>query len=933
MAVVDPGTGIVGRERELALVEGFVVDDDPMATSLVLEGLAGIGKTTIWTAGLNAATRTGIAVRSTRCTAADATWAFSGLGDLFEDIPEEVLAALPLVQRRALSAALLFDSSPVGSTGDRVVGVAALGVLRSLARAGPLILAFDDVQWLDDASRAVLTFALHRMATARIRVLASRRLPTDSESGSTELCLGLPGPRVHVGPVTVGALQQIVRSRLSTTFTRPTLTRLHQATGGNPMVSLEMGRALQRRGHEPEAHEPLPVPSDIRLLVADRLRGLSRAARDFLLVSAALAHPSVELVSAATIDSTAAQQSLGEVLEAGALEVDGQRLRFTHPLLASVPYEAMMSSDRQALHRRLARVVTDPEEHARHVALGSDGPDPRVADALEAAARHARKRGSTAAAAELTELAVSRTPLDLPADLTRRRVDAARYLFHLGEPSRARSMAVASLQSAPNSACRVSALLLLATIDYWIEGGTAGAEWCEQALHDAGDDQLLRARCHAALADLAPYDAVRLIEHARLAVELIGSERDEPVDVLTSALKNVAYHQFRLGRGLSVSFLERAAALEKRGEPLPVLERVGMYMGMLLRFAGQFSDARFWLLQMRGCAQDEGDDSALPNILGHLALLECWAGDYRRALAYVAEGLEMSGRTGVGSPSVTAAQTLAEAHLGNIESARRLGRVALAHDEALGDWGDVACDLRSLGFAELSVGDGEAAAEHFLRALGIAEELGVEEPAILRIHADAVEALIGLGRVDEAEKLTFDLERSRDLGSLWALAMAGRCRGMLLAAAGDLAAAATVLAASVIDHQGLSMPFEQARTRLLLGSVLRRAGRRTVARLELTGALTVFEQLGTPIFAARAVAELGRLGGRVGGTVGERVELTPAERRVAELVGAGRTNIEVAATLFIGVRTVESHLGRIYRKLGLRSRTELARLPMVTTPS
>lgn len=927
--VVDPGMGIVGRERELGLVETFVVDDDSMAKSLVLEGLAGIGKTTIWNEGLDVATRRGIAVRSTRCTAADAMWAFSGLGDLFDEIPEEVLAALPPVQRRALSAALLFDVSSVGSTGDRVLGVAALGVLRSMARVGPLILAFDDVQWLDDASRAVLTFALHRMPAERIRVLASRRLATDSESGSTELCLGLAGPRLHVGPVTVGALQQIVRSQLSTTFTRPTLTRLHQATGGNPMISLEMGRALQRRGHEPEAHEPLPVPSDIRLLVADRLRGLSLAARDFLLVSAALAQPSVDLVSAAMIDSRSAQRSLGEVLDAGAMEVDGQRLRFTHPLIASVPYEGLLPNDRQALHRRLARVVTDPEEHARHVALGSDGPDPLVADALEAAARHARVRGSTAAAAELTELALSRTPVDLPVELTRRRVDAARYLFHLGEPGRARSMVVASLESAPDAVCRVSGLLLLATIDYWIEGGAAAAGWCEQALHDAGNDRLLLARCHAALADLAPYDAARLIEHARLAVELIGPERNEPVDVLTSALKNVAYHEFRLGRGLSVSFLERAAALENRGEPLPVLERVGMYMGMLLRFAGQFTAARRWLLQMRECAQDEGDDSALPNILGHLGLLECWAGDYRRALAHVAEGLELSARTGVGSPSVTAAQTLAEAHLGNIDFARRLAFSALAHDEALGDGGDMACDLRSLGFAELSVGDWEAAAEHLCRALAIAEELGVQEPAILRIHADAVEALIALGRIDEAQELTVELERSGDRGSLWALAMAGRCRGMLWAEAGELKTAAMVLAASVIDHQVLSMPFEHARTRLLLGCVLRRAGQRTVSRVELTEALTMFEQLGTPIFAARALAELGRLGGKVGG----HVDLTPAEQRVAELVGAGWTNIEVAAALFIGVRTVESHLGRIYRKLGLRSRTELARLPLMTTQS
>ena len=141
--VVDPGAGIIGRERELAVVDGFVAAADCLGTCLVLEGLAGIGKTTIWAEGVSVATRRGIVVRSSRCTAADATWAFSGLGDLLEETPEEILAELPEVQRRALSTALLVESPTVGSPGDRVVGVAVLGVLRLMAREEPLILAID----------------------------------------------------------------------------------------------------------------------------------------------------------------------------------------------------------------------------------------------------------------------------------------------------------------------------------------------------------------------------------------------------------------------------------------------------------------------------------------------------------------------------------------------------------------------------------------------------------------------------------------------------------------------------------------------------------------------------------------------------------------------------------------------------------------------
>ncbi|MGZ4763865.1 MAG: LuxR C-terminal-related transcriptional regulator, partial [Ilumatobacteraceae bacterium] len=492
-----------------------------------------------------------------------------------------------------------------------------------------------------------------------------------------------------------------------------------------------------------------------------------------------------------------------------------------------------------------------------------------------------------------------------------------------GDPASARAMLLAGCDDVPPGADRVDALLLLAMMEYWTEGSPAAARRCEQALHEAGDDRALLARCHAAVADLAPFDAPRLLAHARRAVELIG-DADQPADVLANALKNVAYHELRLGQGLSLTVLERALGVEGRGQPLPVLERVGMYMGMLLRFAGDFQAARTWLLTMLRCARDEGDDSALPTILGHLALLECWAGEYACATGYVEQGNAMAAVTGVGSPSVTAANALVETLIGDIDKGRRVAEAAVADDEAQNDIGDVACDLRSLGFTELAAGNLAEAAEHLLRALSIADELGVQEPSILRIHADAVEALVGLGRVEEAERLTADLERGDRVQSPWAQAMAHRCRGLLAAAAGDLTGAAEDLVAAVAEHAAVMMPFEEARTRLWLGAVLRRSGHLRDARLVLDSALQIFELLGTPMFADRTRSELGRIGGRAA----SQLALTTTEARVADLVAAGMTNMEVAAAMFVNVRTVESHLSRVYRKLGLRSRTELARLAL-----
>jgi DNA-binding CsgD family transcriptional regulator len=191
----------------------------------------------------------------------------------------------------------------------------------------------------------------------------------------------------------------------------------------------------------------------------------------------------------------------------------------------------------------------------------------------------------------------------------------------------------------------------------------------------------------------------------------------------------------------------------------------------------------------------------------------------------------------------------------------------------------------------------------------------------MRLHPDAVTALVAVGNIDEAERLTAELDVSTERNHLpWSTAMAGRCHGVLNAASGDRLAAIDVLGDALINHQRLAMPFEEARTRLLLGTVLRRAGRRRDARRELEAALTEFNRLGTPVQAAQARAELAAIGGKTRADT----ELTAVEQQIVTLVAAGRTSREVASALFMSVRTVDSHLGHIYRKLGLRSRTELA---------
>ncbi len=312
----------------------------------------------------------------------------------------------------------------------------------------------------------------------------------------------------------------------------------------------------------------------------------------------------------------------------------------------------------------------------------------------------------------------------------------------------------------------------------------------------------------------------------------------------------------------------------------------------------------------------------LPGTLGHLAALECWSGDYVAAIALATEGREYAARMGIRAPMPASVHVLALAHQGHLRQARALGERDLAADEAVDFTAAAALDLRSLGTAELMDGDLAAATAHMLRALSISsDEIGIKEPAILRLHPDAVAALVGLARFDEAAELTQQLEVATEANNHpWSTTMAWRCHGLLKAACGDRVAAVEMLERALVEHERLPMPFEEARTRLVLGCVLRRAGHRSDARRELEIARATFLRLGTPVQERQARAELDSIGGRRRmGT-----ELTAVEQRIASLVAAGQTNREVAAATFTSIRTVETHLGRIYRKLGIRSRTELA---------
>jgi DNA-binding CsgD family transcriptional regulator len=348
-----------------------------------------------------------------------------------------------------------------------------------------------------------------------------------------------------------------------------------------------------------------------------------------------------------------------------------------------------------------------------------------------------------------------------------------------------------------------------------------------------------------------------------------------------------------------------------------------MLIATALTWSDEFESARSILTSVRDRAYDRAEESSLPWILVNLGLVEFLAGRWEEAERYARDGNEIAAQTGQEPQrlSTLAVLSLVNACRGNVQAARADAEIVLGRAEVYGAMLARIIGSTAIGLLELSL-DHPDAAHRLLGPLGEQlEEGGVREPGSAAFIPDEIEALIGLGRLDEAEVLLDRLERrARRLDRASALAAGGRCRGLLAAATGDLNSALTVLEQAMAEYERVPIPFERARTLLALGSTSRRAKRKRAARESLQEALTIFEELGARLWADKARAGLARIGGRAPATE----ELTATERRVASLAAEGRSNKEIGAALFVTVKTVEANLSRIYAKLGVRSRAALA---------
>lgn len=911
---------LVGRDEELGKVRAFLDTRHELPRALLLEGEAGIGKTALWLTALEQAAALGYLVLSSRPSEAEAGFSFAGLADLFGGVVSDVMAELPRPQRRSLEAALGL-SEPDPGVGEGVLAFAVLSALRQLAGRSPIVLAVDDVQWLDAPSLALFRYALARFESEPVAVLVTVRgdVPDWIRRAVSEQRL----LSIELGPLSLGAIYELLRRHLEMALPRPVLLRIWATSGGNPFFALELARALERRGGRIEPGEELPLPPTLEKLVHERLDGLSAAALEVARVAAALAEPVVSLVELAVV--RAADRGLAEALATGVLELDGERLRFSHPLLRSAVSARSSPAERRSLHKRLARLVPDAEERAQHLALAARGPSREAASALEEAAYAAHARGAAAAGAELAEQALRLTPASDAEQRRLRAVHAADRLLEAGDSRGAIRLLEQARTAAPPGRAHAAVLVSLAQPTWKLEGPRAALALCLRALVEADGDDALQAKAHLLVADLMRFaegaSIDRGLEHAERAVAAAGRAGDPALRC--KALAQLALLRFLSARAFPHGEMKEALALERSLEGPPLIGATWT-IGYLLAWSGEdLERARRHLHEYRDRVRVR-DDPEEGNPLWWLTLVELRAGNWGLAARYAAELFALTAQTeDVGSrPVMEFAPAAIAAYQGRIEEARTRAGHALRRAEELGIPVARSMHLWVLGFVELSLGNSKAALEHLRSAWHLRDELGYFEPGHRLELGDTLEALIAAGELDEAELLLRPwADRCRALDRAWAIAIIGRCRALLSAARGDFAGAFAAFDDAIAEHGRCVYPFEHARTLLALGMTQRRAKRRTAARATLEQALGIFEELGAPLWSEKARAELARIGGRRprGG------ELTPTERRLAELVAEGRSNKEIAASLFVTPKTVGTTLSRLYAKLGVHSRTELIR--------
>ncbi|MGW6733693.1 AAA family ATPase [Streptomyces sp. NPDC055013] len=914
---------VIGRE------ELFTAAREQLARggSVLLHGPAGIGKSTVLRA---LAGEYGGAARTVlRCspTESESHLPFLALADLLGLVLDEVSERLPAAQRTALESALTGRGESTLQRDGLALRLAVLSTLRALADTGPVLVVADDLQWLDPASAELLGFAARRLGDTPVRMLCAVR--TEGEEYDRQLRASPPDTlAVRLGPLSRAQLSALLDHRGYTGLPRSTVRDIHRTSGGNALFALELGRALAENPTPPRPGEPLPVPTSLRALVLNRLEMLSEEARRTLLVASAGARPTLALLHAAGRDNAESETAQAAELGLLATEPEGPAVRFAHPMISAALYAEAPAQDRRAAHAALSTAASDPIERARHLALATHGTDPEVAARLAEAAALARDRGAPSVAAQLGLLAARHTPADGTPGPEVMRLAAAEDAITAGELDLARDIAREVLSRTTVPEDRVRAWIIV--ID------TAGHAMTEvdaifpQALADAGDDPRLLALVHYQLtwrALLVEGDFDEARGEAAYSAELAARAGDRYTELMALAFQ--AQIETLMGHPDAPATIRRA--LEEPQDPRVACHHNGAGYSRFrwLIMSDQLAEARATVTALLREVRRRGSVESEVHFLRGVAETELHSGHCGRALDLARESLRMARDTGIGEVASAVLTSLAEAAGGEVDRALELAREAVAHAEEDGDQMYVSRALAALGHAQLVAGDVAAAVRSLRRVREVEQGLGITDPARGRWHGDLAEALVRSGEIAEAQDV---IDGTREialrLDREGVLAVLDRAEALIRAVRGEHDAAAAQLT-SAQDRLGkLGYSLEEARAAFALAQLRSGAGPASydeAARLfRRCRALPWLRQV--EVAAATRPAEAAPAPAAAPDGLDGLDGLASMERQVAALVMEGATNREIAARLFISVKTVEATLTRVYRKLGIRSRVDIVRL-------
>ncbi|MGO8960048.1 MAG: AAA family ATPase [Streptosporangiaceae bacterium] len=914
--------GIV-RSAECRRVREFAEGVRDSAAVLALQGEAGAGKSTLWRAGADAAVAAGHRLLRSEPSASESDMSFAGLSDLLTEVLPMVAADIPAPQLEALEVALLLRGAGSQPPTANAVGLAVLACLRACAAAGPVVVAIDDVQWLDEASVDALAFALRRLGAGPMSLLIAARTEASADlltAGAAPLSVrwrnlidALPAAEeIALAPLDMWQIQNLLPAGITAEQAR----LIARQSRGNPFWAQEILASLDSGD--------TTVPPLARSLTERLSRSLSPPAAAALAVVAAAGRIGLAEALEVLDDLDDPAAAVDDAVLAGVLVETGSRIAVAHPLISAAAVESMPPGQRSRLYGRLAAIVSaDPERYAHFAVLAArPGSNSAVAEALDAAAAAAHARASNGPAAQFAVQAVEFSADFDPATLQRRRIRAAELLFLAGhvEGSLAQLETLDIHQLATQDLERALPLLLDTT--ELIRGAVTAITLVGQALQAAGTDPRRRALILALASDVV-YGIPG--ERRAAAVEAISCGEAAGKDAAPAvhrALLNLMVAKVSAGEGLDGELIDRAERLEADAPVARLYDRADVCRGLWSRYVEDLTTARTAMRRSIDMARAAGEDYALVTFLSYLAATEELAGDYPTAAAVLADA-ERVAAWHDWPPSPWHLEPLCELRIamGQLDEARRIA------DEQLPDDQSSPVPARFVGAGVRGkvaawLGDSAVAAGHFELAARCADECEWADPGVRDlIDAMLAEAYLALGRPEKARSIAAMLRSTGTrLGRPALIGGADRIDALAAAQAGNLNEAAELARAAVAAHGESPLRLELARSLLALGRIERRRKARTDSR----NALQRAREIASAANHRPLLAEIERELPRVTGTR-SRAELTATEQRVAELIGSGATNRDAAAALFVSVRTVETHVASIYRKLGVRTRAELTR--------